>query len=87
METCYATIIVGNKKDIWVDARTCYAYVNPIDTTNYKEVDFDGVNSITIFRDDNGVMTIILASGWTYDRGIFCDMYSSITGTKVCQFK
>lgn len=39
---------------------------------NGKEVDFTGVNFIIVNEDDN---RIFQASGYTYDRGLFCDLY------------
>lgn len=80
MRSSYKANVVGSRCGIYSDACTCYAYINPLDTTNYKEVNFDGVNGITVYRKDDGEMTIVQAGGWSQGRGIFCDMYSSRTG-------
>lgn len=39
---------------------------------NASEIKWEGVNSVIINEDDN---RIFQASGYTYERGLFCDLY------------
>ena len=39
---------------------------------NGKEIKWEGVNGVIVDEDEN---KIFQASGYTYDRGLFCDMY------------
>ena len=52
-------------------------FVNPEKLTNFREIKWNGVNHLSIVVDDDEYNNphIIQASGWTEDRGLFCDMY------------
>lgn len=51
---------------------TEYIFVLKDTIDNAKEIKWNGVNSVIINEDEN---TIIQASGYTKERGLFCDLY------------
>ena len=51
---------------------TEYIFVLKDTIDNAKEIKWNGVNSVIINEDEN---TIIQASGYTIERGLFCDLY------------
>ena len=67
--------IIGNRTGIYIDPCTNQAYITPESCTNYNTVNMEGVNHLVIKRDTAGNMDIIQASGYTPDKGIFCDLY------------
>ena len=67
--------LIGNKSGVFIDPVRCNAFVDYKNAENYADIDMDGVNHLAIRRDSNGRMYIFQASGYTYDRGIFCDLY------------
>lgn len=68
--------VTGNKKDIFINPSNCEACINPYKATNAGIIDFKGVNHAAINRDKDGSFYIFQTSGYTYDKGMFCDMYS-----------
>lgn len=71
---CKATI-AGNTRGIYIDPRNCETFIDVTKAINYTSVDFDGVNSVHVYRYDDGQYYIAQAGGYTYDRGLFCDLY------------
>lgn len=69
--------LYGNKDGVFIDPRNCNAYVFYSSARNYSEVDMEGVNHLVIRREGYGEMYITQASGYTYDRGMFIDMYEA----------
>ena len=51
---------------------TEYLYNLKTGTENGNEIDWNGVNHVLINEDDN---RIFQASGYSFDRGMFCDLY------------
>ena len=75
MKEFYRAYIVGNQEGIYIIPGTNEGYVSPEEATNFKDIDFDGVNHLMIYRNEEGNMTIAQACGYTLDRGIFTDLY------------
>lgn len=52
-------------------------FVNPEKLLNCNEIKWDGVTCVQIVVDDEEYHNprIVQASGYTEDRGLFCDMY------------
>lgn len=71
---CSATVS-GNKRGLYIDPRNCQTFVNVTKAENYRYIDLKGVNSIHIYRHDNGKFFIAQAGGYTCERGLFCDLY------------
>lgn len=70
--------IRGNTDGVYVDSRTNEAHIDPRKASNYNEVNMDGVSHITVVRLCRtwGIeLRIVQASGYTCDRGLFCDVY------------
>lgn len=78
----YKAHITGNKEGIYIDSRNCETYIQSEKCENYKAVDFDGVNGLVVYRDNEGKMYIVQASGFSDNRGLFVDMYDH-EGNKV----
>ena len=51
---------------------TEYIFVLKDTIDNTKEIKWEGVNSVIVNEDEN---TIFQASGYTKERGLFCDLY------------
>lgn len=51
---------------------TEYIFVLKDTIDNAKEIKWEGVNNVIVNEDEN---TIIQASGYTRERGLFCDLY------------
>lgn len=68
--------LIGNKKDVYIDARNNNARVDYINALNYKDVKMFGVNHLVIRRSNSGELTIVQASGYNRFRGLFVDMYN-----------
>ncbi len=79
MKYTYPAIITGNKDGIYIDPRNCEAHIDARKATNYSNIDFNGVNNISIHRYDNGQFYIFQAGGYTADRGLFIDQYQEAT--------
>lgn len=75
MEKIYSIDLVGNKTGIYINPVNCEAHINPKDCINYQFVDFEGVNNLVVYRENDGTMWICQAGGYTYDRGLFVDCY------------
>lgn len=75
MEKIYSVELVGNKRGIYINPVNCEAHINPKDCINYQSVNFEGVNNIVVYRENDGTMWICQAGGYTYDRGLFVDCY------------
>ena len=71
--------LVGNKNEVYIDNRNCNAYVDYEEAENYSEVDMQDVNHLVIvrlYKPYRGyVMRIVQASGYSLDKGLFCNMY------------
>lgn len=67
--------ITGNRKGIYIDPCTNHAYITPEICSNYKAVNMEGVNHLIVERDAAGNMKIIQASGYTPEKGLFCNLY------------
>lgn len=67
--------LTGNKQGIYIDPINCNAYVDYTQAINYKDVKIYGVNHLVIDRKEDGSMKIILAGGYSWMRGLFCDLY------------
>ena len=71
--------LVGNKDGVYIDSRNCNAYVDYEEAENYSEVDMQDVNHLVIvrlYKPYRGyVMRIVQASGYSLDKGLFCNMY------------
>lgn len=65
------------KEKIFTDPNDYNSYVFYSSARNYSEVDMEGVNHLVIRREGYGEMYITQASGYTYDRGTFIDMYEA----------
>lgn len=69
--------IIGNQKGIYIDCRNNLAYIEREDLAqakNYEKMD-PFANHVVIFREDNEDMTICQASGYSYKRGMFVDVF------------
>ena len=75
------TTLSGNKRDIYV-GWDGYAVIDETQAVNYNKVDMEGVNGLHIYRENDGTYWIAQAGGFTYDRGMFCDLYDR-EGNKV----
>jgi hypothetical protein len=71
----YITLI-GNKKDIYIDPTNCRCYIDYACADNYNKINFDGVDSLIVNRDENENLHIVQTGGWTSDRGLFVDLYN-----------
>ena len=71
--------LIGNKDGVYIDSRNCNAYVDYEEAENYSEVDMQDVNHLVIvrlYKPYRGyVMRIVQASGYSLDKGLFCNMY------------
>ena len=71
--------LVGNKDGVYIDCRNCNARVDFEQAENFAEVNMQDVNSLVIVRlykaGRGYVMRIVQASGYSFDRGLFIDMY------------
>ncbi|MCC2253580.1 hypothetical protein LKD70_03865 [Ruminococcus sp. CLA-AA-H200] len=67
--------LVGNKEEVFINPINCNATIDYSKAVNFASVDFEGVNHLVVKRLDDGQLWIIQAGGWTYDRGLFIDMY------------
>ena len=71
--------LVGNKDGVYIDSRNCNAYVDYEEAENFAEVNMQDVNHLVIVRlykvGRGYVMRIVQASGYSFDRGLFIDMY------------
>lgn len=67
--------LINNHGRLFVDPITNYSHIEPEIAENYKEIDFDGVNFIALKEVDEKLY-IFLATGWSYDRGMFRDYYT-----------
>lgn len=76
MKDFYSATIVGNKHGIYINAATNTAYVNPKDCTNYQSINFEGVNHIVVYRENDNSMWICQAGGYTDNKGMFTDLYN-----------
>ncbi len=72
----YRAKIIGNTSGLYINPCNSEILVSESvkDMINYKDVNFDGVNSLVIhYENEQG--KIVQASGYTPDRGLFVDMY------------
>lgn len=71
--------LVGNKDGVYIDCRNCNARVDFEQAENFAEVNMQDVNSLVIvrlYKPYRGyVMRIVQASGYSLDKGLFCNMY------------
>lgn len=67
--------LVGNKEGVYIDCATNNAYVDQREAVNYNDINMRGVHHLVIDREEDGTMKIIQASGYTRERGMFCDLY------------
>ena len=71
--------LVGNKNDVYIDSKNCNAYVDFEQAENFAEVNMQDVNHLVIvrlYKPYRGyVMRIVQASGYSLDKGLFCNMY------------
>ena len=67
--------VIGNRTGIYIDPRTNHAHITPERCSNCSAVNLEGVNHLVIDRDNAGNMEIVQASGYTPERGLFCDLY------------
>ena len=67
--------VYGNTQGIYTNPCNCEAYVDYTQATNYDEVDMEGVNNIHIRREKDGTMKIFQANGYSYDKGLFSQLY------------
>ena len=70
--------VIGNREAVWIDPVINEAYINPETCANYKDVNMDGVNGLVVYITTAGTRYIMQAGGYTYDRGLFCDLYNPV---------
>lgn len=75
MKDFYSATVINNKRGIYINPVDNTAYINPKDCINYQSVNFEGVNHIVVYRENDGTMWICQAGGFTNDRGMFTDCY------------
>ena len=71
----YCPVADINNKDAHCSDPTKCQPIDYHNATNYSEVDFNGVKGVFMNCDGNGVMKIVSTSGYTDERGDFCDEY------------
>lgn len=70
--------VIGNKSDTYVNPVNNCAYMDKnkiMQAENYKDVDFDGANNLVIRMEQDGKFRIVQVGGWSYNRGMFVDLY------------
>lgn len=74
MKDFYSATVINNQRGIYIAADNT-AYINPKDCINYQSVNFEGVNNIVVYRENDDTMWICQAGGFTNDKGMFTDCY------------
>ena len=67
------TTLIGNKKGIYIYETNCNAHIDCTQAVNYRDIEpfIKDVNTLVIYRDENGSTKIVQAGGYSYDRGLF----------------
>lgn len=82
LDYTFSAAVTGNKDNLYINPCNCNAYIDARQATNFKAIDFKGVNHIGIHRNDDQSFYIFFVSGYTYDKGMFIDNYTK-EGRKV----
>lgn len=71
------TTLIGNKKGIYIDATNCNAHIDCTQAVNYRDIEpfIKDVNTLVIYRDENGSTKIVQAGGYSLSRGLFVNLY------------
>jgi hypothetical protein len=67
--------LLGNKSDVYIDSVNNNAIMDYKKAVNFNNVDMNGVNNLIIRQYDDGNFKIVQAGGYSYDRGMFVDLY------------
>ena len=67
--------VTGNRDAFYINPCTCNAFVNPRKALNADVLQLDGVNHVCIEAYADGSFKVFQASGYSYERGMFLDMY------------
>ena len=71
------TTLIGNKKGIYIDETNCNAHIDCTQAVNYRDIEpfIKDVNTLVIYRDENGFTKIVQAGGYSLSRGLFVNLY------------
>ena len=67
--------VTGNRDNIYIDPCTNTAFIDPTKAVNADQLQLDGVNHVCIDRYADGSFKVFQASGYSYERGMFLDLY------------
>ena len=69
--------LIGNKKGIYIDETNFNVYIDCTQEVNYKDVApfIKDVNTLVIYRDEDGSTKIVQAGGYSHNRGLFVNLY------------
>lgn len=66
--------VTGNKDGIYIKPSNNETHIDPRKATNYKSIDMTGVNHACINRAEDGTFYIFQISGYTPEKGLFCEL-------------
>lgn len=71
------TTLIGNKKGIYIDETNCNAYIDYTQAVNYRDIKpiIKDVNTLVIYRDEDGSTKIVQAGGYSPSKGLFVNLY------------
>ena len=67
--------VTGNRDSIYIDPCTNTAFIDPTKAVNAEQLQLDGVRQVCIDVYADGSFKVFQVSGYTYERGMFIDMY------------
>jgi len=67
--------VTGNRDNIYIDPCTNTAFIDPTKAVNAEQLQLDGVNHVCIEVYADNSFKVFQASGYSYERGLFLDLY------------
>ena len=75
MDNILSMKVCGNRRGIYTNPLNAESYIDITKSINYHALNMEGVRGGVVWRNEDGSYHVAQLSGYTYERGLFCDLY------------